>query len=148
MTTETRPQYETVADVKRANHDAGQHWFDRDTMRFFASRVGSRLYHNRFFVSSEQFRSFTGADGDRAYTIREAMPDGSIEEVGAFQQFETMGAAVAGIRDFMRSEAVRISSIDPDTGRWRECSACTHLADFQLATGANICNDHLFEAIR
>ena len=83
----------TVADI-RAAHDG--HFFDRDTMRFFGSRiVGDRTIAGRFFITSEQDRAPYGRvwGGARRYSIREAMPDGSVETVGEFGEFSTADAA-------------------------------------------------------
>lgn len=135
--------YRDIDDVKRANHDAGGHWFERDTMRFFDSRVSGRLFHNRYFISSERFRGFRAPDGDRAYTIREALPNGDIEEVGAFQQFDTAREARAGLERYIKSGAQRIVRSEP----WKLCQRCDrHLGGFIL-NGERICGDDLFAAI-
>lgn len=91
--------FETIEDVKRANAACGHHFFDATTLRFFRSRIGRTLYAGRFFVTSEQFE-----DGwPRLYTVREAMPDGSIETLGKFQGFETREAAVAAVRRLVKA---------------------------------------------
>lgn len=82
----------TIAQAKENNRSAGQHWFEPDTMRFFNSRIGRRMYgrrmYGRYFVSSEQ-----GPDGIRRYSIRQSMPNGHIETVGTFGQFSTSASA-------------------------------------------------------
>ncbi len=40
-------------------------------------------------------------DGDRAYTIREALPDCSIETVGAFQQYSTLAEARVALAELV-----------------------------------------------
>lgn len=77
-------------EIQRAARETGSHFFDADTMRFFASRVLSGVYGGRFFVTSEK----TGFDSTaRAYTVREFMPDGSIETVGEFNDYATSAQA-------------------------------------------------------
>jgi hypothetical protein len=73
--------FHSTYDIERANYYAGQHFFERDTMRFFSSRVLDGVYGGRYFVTSER-RGFD--DYRRAYTIRVARDDGSIETVGEF----------------------------------------------------------------
>lgn len=77
--------FTTIADVRAANKAAGQHWFERGTMRFFQTRIESALYGGRCFITSEQCPIGTGHP--RLYSIREALPTGRIETVGEFQQY-------------------------------------------------------------
>lgn len=86
----------SIDAIMRANRESGSHYFDADTMRFFGSRVLDTVYGGRFFVTSER----TGFDHNspRAYTVREFMPDGSIETVGEFNAYATSGAAKTAAR--------------------------------------------------
>lgn len=73
--------FKTIADVRRRAREAGCHFFDRDTMRFLASRVRSKLYAGRYFITSE------GA----SFTVREAEDcgaDGLIVRIPATQVFQ------------------------------------------------------------
>ena len=83
----------TIAEIKQANREAGHHWFEPATMRFFRSRVSGPVIAN-MFVSSEDDR----LGGGRLYTIRRANPDGSIDTVGDFQQYGSKAAALRAIR--------------------------------------------------
>ena len=59
-------------------------------MRFFDSRIESKLYSDNTFITSEQ-QSY---QHPREYTIRIALNSGvDIESVGEFQQFETLEQA-------------------------------------------------------
>lgn len=44
MSTETKPRFTNIAEIKRANKNAGRYWFSVDTVRAFKSRVESRIY--------------------------------------------------------------------------------------------------------
>jgi hypothetical protein len=79
----------TVGQIKQANRDAGQHYFEPDTMRFFKSRVMDFVTGGRFFVTSEQ----NGYNAPRMWSVREAMPDGSIESYSEFQEYSSGAAA-------------------------------------------------------
>lgn len=72
-----------IAAVKRANKMAEQHWFSPDSMRFFSSRIESRLIGGRWFITSETPGDFE----PRRFTVREATPAGHIETVGEFRAY-------------------------------------------------------------
>jgi hypothetical protein len=92
-------QFTDMDDVRRANAAIGHHWFDPDTLSFFSSRVGDTLYGGRYFVSSEKPpASLMTWDGQRRYTVREALPDGKVQTVGEFGEWPTRAAAVARAR--------------------------------------------------
>jgi len=94
----------------------GNHWFDRETMRFFDGRIldstwtlmdrawedGSPVAVREVwrFVSSERFNDIT----PRLYTIREMHVDHGfhtmrVDTVGEFQGYRTRETALAHIRD-------------------------------------------------
>ena len=76
----------TLTDIKNNNKKAGKNWFDKDTMRFFKSRIESKLYSDNTFITSEQ-QSY---QHPKLYTIRIALNNGiDIENVGEFQQFRS-----------------------------------------------------------
>jgi hypothetical protein len=79
----------TMADVKAANAAIGHHFFDASALSFFHSRIESRLIGGRYFITSEQNVNADGSSAPRRYTVRMAMPDGSIANASHFQEFET-----------------------------------------------------------
>lgn len=84
--------FATIADVKAANEAAGCFFFSPRTMRFFNSRVDSRIYGGRFFVTSER----QDADHPRLYTVREVGADGRVDDAaggGGFQAYRTLQGA-------------------------------------------------------
>lgn len=95
-----RELFFTVDDVKRANERAGDHWFSKDTMRFFRSRIVGGIEGGRYFVTSER-----GPSGVRSYTVREALPAGHVMTVGAFQAYPSARLA--------RIEAARLGKAYP-----------------------------------
>lgn len=88
--------------IRHRAKEAGSHWFDADSMRFFRSRVGSGGYVHEdgriFFVSSERFVSSTGWSPGRKYSVRVMTPDGNVDTVGEFQQYASRSGADAAAR--------------------------------------------------
>ena len=86
-----------MADIRRNNKNAGYHFFDKDTMRFFNSRIETGLYKDNTFITSEQF----DYNSSRGYTIRRALNDGiKIETIGESGQFETLEDAKIGRKNY------------------------------------------------
>jgi hypothetical protein len=83
----------TIPEIRLRNKEAGKHFFDRDTMNFFRSRVYEATYGN-YFVTSEQFVSVDGKRDPRRFTVRRFNDDYSIDTVGEFQQHETLDDAM------------------------------------------------------
>jgi len=84
--------FHNMAEVMQANREAGDHWFDEDTMSFFLSRIesGSLLESGKYFVTSERcpWGDSRGERHSRRYTVREARDNGTIGTVGEFQQHD------------------------------------------------------------
>lgn len=109
-----RPKYKPVAgfdpvdidDIKSAAKVRGSHWFDKDTLRFFAGRVLPTLYKGPggiFFVSSEQYRGTNGYSQPRKYTVRRFDPvEADVDTVGEFNVLS-------------RSQAVRLARQSAET---------------------------------
>jgi hypothetical protein len=88
--------FNNITEVKKANKEIGQHFFDRNTLAFFGSKVYPDLYTvagRQFFVTSEDNFNRT----EKGYTIREAMPDGDIETISEFLQYATKEQAIFAI---------------------------------------------------
>ena len=79
---------ETITELKEANRAAGGHFFDRDTMRFFRSRVVPIVYAGPggvYFVTSEQFDD----NSARKFTVRKFDPaTGDVDSVGGYCKFD------------------------------------------------------------
>jgi predicted RNA-binding Zn-ribbon protein involved in translation (DUF1610 family) len=64
----------TINKIQDLMRDAGSHWFDPDTLRFFSCRIGQQVYEGPegiYFVTSEKSWS-----GQRAYSVRQFVPAG------------------------------------------------------------------------
>jgi hypothetical protein len=112
-TTSTPKLYGSIAEIRAANKAAGQHWFDRDTLRFFDGVVpeDQPIVHGRFFVSSEQFDH----KSLRLHTLRHARPTGVIDTVGDHGQFDSFDDARAALSDAIAAGvSVRQVSGEPD----------------------------------
>lgn len=91
-----------MESIRRRAQEAGSHWFDPGSMRFFRSRVGWGGYVHEdgriFFVSSERFVSSTGWSPGRKFSVRVMTPDGNVGTVGEFQQYASRSGADAAAR--------------------------------------------------
>ncbi len=78
--------------AKERNKNAGQHFFSPGAMRFFNSRVSHTCNGDEdgilVFVTSERFD-----EDPRRWTARVMKTDGSVEEIGEFQEYENGRAA-------------------------------------------------------
>ena len=78
-----KPRAIAMSDIRATySPGPGRHWFDRDTMRFFGTRLpraGITGQGGVFFVTSEQ-----PPHGPRAYSVRKLLGEGRIETVGDF----------------------------------------------------------------
>lgn len=82
----------SMNNVEDNAKSAGSHFFDRDTMRFFRSRIVAGPYVGAgrcLFVTSERRDSSVA----RGYTVREQTEDGHVHTVGEFQGYKTGLAA-------------------------------------------------------
>lgn len=80
----------TISDIQTHNRVAGHHFFDRETMRFFNSRILEGVYGGRFFVTSERFES-----DPRRYTVRKYdRATGWVDSASDFQAFTTARQAI------------------------------------------------------
>lgn len=68
-----KPRFKTISDVRAANKQLGHHFFDKDTMKFFKSKIESGLIKQRFFITSEQPQS-----GPRQFKVREVQNNGAV----------------------------------------------------------------------
>lgn len=104
MTIETTCCY-TIEEIKRRNARAGFHFFDRDTMRFFRSRIAPGVLHAgnqnvyNIFITSEQYSS----TAPRLYTVRHLTDDGDIVNLSEFQAFHSLESARAAVRRFAKT---------------------------------------------
>lgn len=88
--------FNNITEVKAANKNKGQHFFSKNTLAFFGSKVYPELYTvagRQFFITSEDNFNCT----ERGYTIREVMSDGDIETIGDFLQYATKEQATFAI---------------------------------------------------
>jgi hypothetical protein len=103
----------SIEEVKEANRKAGRFFFSTATMQFFRSRIGGNLYGGAVFVSSEQ-----PPQGERRYTVRIALADGDIADIGGFMRYADGVEANRQARIFGQMLAAEKSFVAAD--RWFE----------------------------
>ena len=82
----------------------GSHFFDRDTMRFFNSKLHSVYPGNGIscFVTSEQFVPSQGSPSPRKYTVKK-IKGCKIDTVGEFQKYSFIDDARAAAKACAKS---------------------------------------------
>lgn len=85
--------FESLQEIMDLNHEAGRFFFSPSTLGFFNSKIHCGPFRGKYFVTSEK-------DGSkpRRYTVRIALPDGTIETAGDFQGHGTLASAKASAR--------------------------------------------------
>lgn len=76
--------YASVTEIRAANRAAGGHFFDRDTMRTFRTRVELRgkVIGGRYFLTSDVLNENDGP----VYSVRVASDSGDVRTAGNFAQ--------------------------------------------------------------
>lgn len=86
---------------KELNKAKGFHWFDKDTMRFFGTRISNWDVITGYFITSEQ-----PPHGPRTYTLRKADFDtGNVSTIGEFGQYKTMAQARGALKRALNGTA-------------------------------------------
>jgi hypothetical protein len=111
-------KYANITEVKDANKGIGHHFFDRDTMRFFNSRVEGGILKGCYFITSERYDT----DRPKEYTVRIAHEDGQVDTVYEFQAFGTRADAKEAINDLPAyfQDALRVAKKAFNTGNYNE----------------------------
>jgi hypothetical protein len=91
--------YTHVDEIKAANRALGHHWFDRDTMSFFDSKVYGSVHYGRYFISSE----VPWGVEKRRYTIRVADERGAVDTIGAPAQYTSYTQAAQALDRMVES---------------------------------------------
>jgi hypothetical protein len=95
-------KFTSIEMVKMYAREHGSHFFDPDAMRFFSSRVSSKLFgaDRSVFVTSERHEHPLYESLPRKFTVRQIDDKGSIQTVSEFQEFETQAEAFAFARNY------------------------------------------------
>jgi hypothetical protein len=85
-----------MAEIIRRNHEAGLHFFDPESKRFFNSAIGRRVFEGPggvFFITSERFVGSTYT-APRRYTVRHFDPrTADVRTAGEFNVLDREAAA-------------------------------------------------------
>ena len=102
-----------IQQIKKLNRENGYHFFSKDAMRFFNSRISSYTRDGYFITSEKQDH-----DSRRKYTLRYINPNGSIDTIGKFQQYDTLKEAKEALDFEYRIKLIEL--IDKETEAWQE----------------------------
>jgi len=88
--------YLSVAQIQNHNKDIGHHFFSKDTMKWFSSKVYADLHLGCYFITSEMNKYATNPK--REYTIRHANGTGNIDTVGVFGGYASLQSARSALK--------------------------------------------------
>lgn len=113
----------SLGQIITAAQESGSHFFDRDTLRFFSSRVSEMVYptygqNGTYFVTSERDSGSSYNHYARYYTVRRAYwvtkEDGTeslrIDTVGEFQTYMSRSGAHGAAKRIRQSQMVPADS--------------------------------------
>lgn len=96
----------TKTELKSKAKACGSHFFDRDAMRFFRSRLGDVIPNpadnSTLFVTSEQFVPSSGPAHPRRYTVHQ-FKNCKTSTIGEFQQYGSLAEARRAARKLVGS---------------------------------------------
>ncbi len=85
----------TYTQMKVLNQSIDNHFFDRETMRFFDSKIHGKCNYQGYFVSSEQQQNRL-----RKYTIRQFnFKTYEVKSISKFQEYNTLAKAKKTIKE-------------------------------------------------
>jgi hypothetical protein len=98
-----------LEDFIHLHKSGGGHFFDRDTMRFFRSRILEFDVITGYFITSEK-KCFS--DYTRVYSIRKAnFETGSVGTVGEFARFESLYLVKKEYKALLKGKALEGSKM-------------------------------------
>lgn len=90
--------FKYIGDIKRANKQAGQNFFEAGNMEFWGSSVVSGVLRGEYFITSEDNFDRTR----KLFTVRKAHCTGQVTTVGEFQQHETVEDAKKWLKEHLK----------------------------------------------
>jgi hypothetical protein len=103
-----------ISEVKRRSDLKNGHFFDKDTMKFFSSRISELAWQKGgsqdpsykikdiYFITSEADQSDYRHKGSiRAWTIRKADLNGNIDTISEFQEYGSLYDARKALKEIL-----------------------------------------------
>ncbi len=128
--------FKTIDEIKSLNKRNGGHFFERSTMKFFASKICETVYGGRYFLTTEK----TGfRDKTRCYTVRRASDSGDVTTVETLSKYADKAEAVRvvkawanGSRRFRVAAFVKVDLYGRGrlSSERRELEAATYIARY------------------
>jgi len=105
MNTTDSKQYTSIVQIISEAQSAGSHFFDEATLRFFSSRIHSKIYGGCYFITSE--RDNYRDSNPRFYTIRKYEGGLKVETVGEFCQYTSKAQAISAVKKLIKTEETK-----------------------------------------
>lgn len=93
--------FKSLTEVKAANKQLGHCWFSPAAMKFFKSKVVSKLMFGQYFISSECYMFGKSGTPEVKFTIRKAWPSGQIETIGGGETYKSKQDAIDALHKLL-----------------------------------------------
>lgn len=105
MNATDRKQYTSINQIINEAQSAGSHFFDESTLRFFSSRIHSKIYGGCYFITSEcdTYRD----TNPRYYTIRKYEGGLKVETASNFCEYETRAQAISAVKKLIKGQGTK-----------------------------------------
>lgn len=98
----------TITEIRKANREAGYHFFSGETMNYWGSKIFPKIYRGKYFITSEP--TYDGRR--RQYTIRKFFPESGHVGTALMHKFNTHAAAKEAVTGHGEPETFLIRSYE------------------------------------
>lgn len=96
-------RFESMEQFKAHNAAQGYHYFSKETMRWWKSKVESTMIAGQYFLTSED-----DWRGNRIYCVREALEDGRVKTIKS--HLPSKDAAKEYLADYRAGKLVEVEA--------------------------------------
>jgi hypothetical protein len=103
----TMTEFKTMTEYRKHCKENGSHWFDRDTMNFFGSRIETHLKGGRWFIESQDGGFH---DEPRVYILRYIAHEKDSRGYSPIEKFASFATRADALGAFKAIPRVSIAS--------------------------------------
>lgn len=97
--------FDSLTALRRANQEAGSHWFSEDMLAHWECEIHGELVQGRYFISSDTWLAGeTLVRGPRRWYIQEANAEAFVSTTGNLLGYESLEKARLGLMALLAGE--------------------------------------------